>query len=100
MYLLWFNALRVLHRTWTGPWRRRVGRDPSSRHGRAVPQAASSGTGVQSVARHLEVRKMGSVGPLISDGVRRRVGLVIAPTERMHTVCGACCSLKNATLTR
>ena len=51
MYLLWFNALRVLHRIWTGPWRRRVSRDPSNPHGRAVPQAASSGTGVQKASR-------------------------------------------------
>ena len=53
MYLLWFNASRVSYRVLTGPWRRRVSRDPSSRHSRAVPHAASSGTGVQSVARHL-----------------------------------------------
>ena len=32
MYLLSLNALRVLHRTWTGPWRRRATRDPSGRH--------------------------------------------------------------------
>ena len=30
MYLLCSDALRVLHRTWTGPWRRCVSRDPSA----------------------------------------------------------------------
>ena len=35
-----------------------------------------------------------------SDGVPRRVGLVRAPTERMHIVCGAYLTLKNVTLTR
>ena len=29
MYLLSSNALRVLHQTWTGPWKRRATRDPS-----------------------------------------------------------------------
>lgn len=57
MYLLWFNALRVSYRVLTGTCARRVARCPSNRHGRAVPHAASSGPGVQSVAWHREVPK-------------------------------------------
>ena len=44
MYLLTSNALRVLHRVSKGPWRRRASRDPSSRRGHAVPEAAVEGT--------------------------------------------------------
>ena len=57
MYLLCFNASRVLHRTWMGSRRRCACVTPSSRHGRAVPEAAVEGTCVQSVARHREVPK-------------------------------------------
>ena len=44
MYLLFSNALRVLHRVLTGPRRRRMSEDPSSRHGFAVLEAAEKGT--------------------------------------------------------
>ena len=44
VYRLCFNALRVLHRTWTGSWRRRATMTPSSRHGHAMPEAAVEGT--------------------------------------------------------
>ena len=61
MYLLCFNALRVLHRTKTGACARQrvtrfapdqdgrlrtrlVRRRPSSRHGHALPEAAVGGT--------------------------------------------------------
>ena len=44
MYLLCSNALRVLHRVLTGPWRRPVSRVPSSRLGGAVSEAAANGT--------------------------------------------------------
>ena len=57
MYLLWFNASRVSYRVLTGPWRRRVRRDPSSRHGRAVTEAAVAGTARESVSVHREVPK-------------------------------------------
>ena len=52
MYLLCQNASRDSHRVLTGPWRRRVRRDPSSRHGRALAEAAMDGTRVQSAPRH------------------------------------------------
>lgn len=39
MYRLCLNASSFAHRGLTGPWRRRVTRDPSSRHGRAVTEA-------------------------------------------------------------
>ena len=67
MYLLWFNASRVSYRVWMGSCARRVAMTPSSRHGRAVPHAASSGTGVQSVARHLARPKQASTAPVTSD---------------------------------
>ena len=44
MYLLCFNASRVLHRTKTGRRRRSVSVYPSSRHGHALPEAAVEGT--------------------------------------------------------
>ena len=48
MYLLCWNASRVLHRTWSwmamGTSRRRVCWFPSSRHGCAVTEAAVEGT--------------------------------------------------------
>ena len=44
MYLLCSNALRDSHRVLTGTWRRRVTMCPSSRHGRAVSEAAVEGT--------------------------------------------------------
>ena len=40
MYLLCWNASRVLHRTWMGTSRRRVCWFPSGRHGCAVTEAA------------------------------------------------------------
>ena len=51
MYLLCFNALRVLHRTKTGPCARRVRRDPSNPHGQATSETAATGTCVRIVAR-------------------------------------------------
>ena len=57
MYLLCLNALRVLPRTLTGPLRRRVAKDPSSRHGCAVPEAAVEGTRGLDGRGHLAVRK-------------------------------------------
>ena len=44
MYLPRSNALRVLHRVWMGARTRRVCEHPSSRHGRAVSEAAVEGT--------------------------------------------------------
>ena len=44
MYLLCWNASRVLHRTWKGTRRRRGTVCPSSRHGRGVSEAAVKGT--------------------------------------------------------
>ena len=55
MYRLGFNASSFSHRVLTGTWRRRATRCPSYRHGRAVPEAASGGTGAKSIARHREV---------------------------------------------
>ena len=40
MYLLTPNALRVLHRTKTGTWRRRATMCPSGRHGRAISSSS------------------------------------------------------------
>ena len=79
MYLLWFNASRVSYRVLTGACARRVCRRPSSRHGRAVPEAAAEGTCVQSVGRraasHREVpdRNEFSIrGTLLRTDLRRR----------------------------
>ena len=44
MYLLCFNASRVSHRVLTGRFYRRCRIYPSSRHGRAVTEAAGKGT--------------------------------------------------------
>ena len=44
MYLLCSNALRDMLRTWMGTRRRCATVCPSSRHGRAVPEAAVEGT--------------------------------------------------------
>ena len=57
MYRLCSNASCVTHRVLTGTRPRSVTVSPSRRHGRALPHAAVEGTGVQSVARHLEVPK-------------------------------------------
>ena len=54
MYLPRSNALRVSHRTWTGPRTRRVCWGPSRRHGRAVSEAAVAGTAAKRAPRHLE----------------------------------------------
>ena len=43
MYRLCSNASHVSHRTWTGPRRRCVTKDPSGRHRCAVPEAAVEG---------------------------------------------------------
>ena len=51
MYLLCQNASRDSHRVLTGPWRRRVRRDPSSRHSRALPEAAGKGTRAWTASR-------------------------------------------------
>ena len=64
MYLLCLNALRVLPRTLTGPLRRRVTKDPSSRHGCAVPEAAVEGTRGLDGRGHLAVPKCVSTAPL------------------------------------
>ena len=64
MYLLSENALRVLHRVLTGPWRRRVRRDPSSQHGRAVTESTVEGTRAWTALGHREVQKEVSVTPL------------------------------------
>ena len=49
------NALRVLDRTWTGPYRRRATMGPSRRHGRAVPPPAVKGTAAKRGRGHREV---------------------------------------------
>ena len=55
MYRLSSSASCFSYRVFTGTWRRHAPRCPSSRRGRAVPEAASGGTGAKSVARHREV---------------------------------------------
>ena len=57
MYLLCYNALRVLHRTWTGTCRRRATMCPSSRHDRAVLEAAVEGTRAWTALGHREMPK-------------------------------------------
>ena len=57
-------ALRVSHRTWTGTRRRRTTVSPSSRHGRAVSQAAVAGTRAWTAVGHREVPKKVPTGPL------------------------------------
>ena len=74
MYLLCLNALRVLPRTLTGPLRRRVTKDPSSRHGCAVPEAAVEGTRGLDGRGHLAVPKCVSTAPLNYSTVYRDVG--------------------------
>ena len=74
MYLLCLNALRVLPRTLTGPLRRRVAKDPSSRHGCAVPEAAVEGTRGLDGRGHLAVPKCVSTAPLNYSTVYRDVG--------------------------
>ena len=54
MYLLCFNASRVLHRVLTGRCAQCVRTYPSNRLGRALPHAAMEGTRVQSAPRHRE----------------------------------------------
>ena len=53
-YLPRSNALRVSHRTWMGACRRCVCMRPSGRHGRALAEAAVTGTRVQSAPRRRE----------------------------------------------
>ena len=72
MYRLGFNASSFSHRVLTGTWRRRATRCPSYRHGRAVPEAASGGTGAKSVARHREVPILFLPDPLYPKKCRRR----------------------------
>ena len=64
MYLPRSNALRVSHRTWTGPRTRRVCWGRSRRHGRAVSEAAVAGTrACTAIARCQKVRL---TGPLLT----------------------------------
>ena len=53
-YLPRSSASRDSSRIKTGSWRRRVAMTPSSRHGRAVSEAAGKGTGAWTARRHLE----------------------------------------------
>ena len=53
-YPLSSNASCVSHRVFSATGRRRAAMSPSRRHGRALPDAAVEGTGVQSVTRHRE----------------------------------------------
>ena len=62
-YLPRSNALRVSHRTWTGPRTRRVCEGPSGRHGRAVSEAAVAGTRAWTAVGHREVPKKVPTGP-------------------------------------
>ena len=68
MYLLCFNALRVMHiayRTWMGARRRRrcACVRPSSRHGHAVSEAAGKGTRALGVSTPSRVARFVPVAP-------------------------------------
>ena len=63
MYRLCSNASRVLHRIWMGARTRRVCEHPSSRHGRAVSEAAVEGTRAWTALGHREVPKGVPTGP-------------------------------------
>ena len=64
MYLPRFNASRVSHQTWTGRCAHCVRTYPSSRHGRAVSEAAMEGTRAWTALGHREVSKIASISPL------------------------------------
>ena len=57
MYLPSSGASSDSIRVWMGPWRRRVRRDPSIRHGRTVSEAAVGGTRAWTALGHREVPK-------------------------------------------
>ena len=71
MYLLCSSALRDSHRVLMGTWRQRVSMYPSSRHGRAVAEAAVGGGGLHTEARGLRKQPFPS-----KQGFTLRVGLL------------------------
>jgi len=88
MYLPRSNALRVSHRTWTGPRTRRVCWGRSRRHGRAVSEAAVPGTRAWTAVGHREVPQKVPVGPALHVPGARKVTTSdarICPMNVSHT---------------